>query len=113
MGKAPRLLSNHKAWLSERVLPRWGTAAGVTAIKTHRDVKDLLCVVQHTDPDGNVPPRGHGWRSVPRVQCTDAKCLGGPQTLSCTTGHLFWLWLHHGALTLLTAQPAEKQIKKL
>lgn len=34
---------------------------------THRDVEKLLCVIQHTDPDGDVSSGGHGRRSVPGI----------------------------------------------
>lgn len=58
---------------------------------THRDVKELLRVIQHTDPDGDVPTRGHGWRPVRGVQCADAKSLRRSETLPCSKGN--WLWV--------------------
>lgn len=58
---------------------------------THRDVKELLCVVQHTDPDADVPAGGHGWRPVRGVQCADAKSLRRSETLPCSKGS--WLWV--------------------
>ena len=64
---------------------------------THRDVKELLGVVQHADPDGDVSPRGHGRGSVPGVQRADAKSLRGPKTLPCSRGHWLWVWLCHDA----------------
>lgn len=77
------------------------------ALTTHRDVKELLSVVQHADPDGDKSPRGHGGGSVPRVQRTDAKSLRGSKTMSCS--HWLWVWLCHAELLMLTAQPAQKQ----
>lgn len=64
---------------------------------THRDVKELLCVVQHADPDGDVASGGHGGRSVARIQRTDAKSLRGSETLPCPGGNGFRVWLCHGA----------------
>lgn len=63
---------------------------------THRHVKELLCVVQHADPDGDMASRGHGGGSVPGVQCTDAESLRGAKTLPCSEGHR--LRLCHAAL---------------
>lgn len=77
------------------------------ALRTHRDVKELLCAIQHTDPDGDMPSRGHGRGFVPGVQCTDAKTLRGSKTLPCSRD--IWIWLCHGAL--LTAHPAQRPSK--
>lgn len=66
---------------------------------THRDVKELLCVVQHADPDGDVASGGHGGWSVARIQCADAKSLRGSETLPCPGGNGFRVWLCHGAST--------------
>lgn len=65
---------------------------------THRDVKKLLRVVQHTDPDGDMTSGGHDWRPVPRVQRTDSKSLRGSKAQPCSRGHWLWLWLCHGVL---------------
>lgn len=64
---------------------------------THRDVKELLCVVQHADPDGDVASGGHGGWSVARIQRTDAKSLRGSETLPCPGGNGLRVWLCHGA----------------
>lgn len=64
---------------------------------THRDVKELLCVVQHADPDGDVASGGHGGRSVARIQRADAKSLRGSETLPCPGGNGFRVWLCHDA----------------
>lgn len=64
---------------------------------THRDVKELLCVVQHADPDGDVAPGGHGGGSVARIQRADAKSLRGSETLPCPGGSGFRVWFCHGA----------------
>lgn len=53
---------------------------------THRDVKELLCVVQHADPDGDVPAGGHGRRPVRGVQGADAKSLRRSETLPRSKG---------------------------
>lgn len=62
---------------------------------THRDVKELLCVVQHTDPDGDVPAGGHGWRPVRRVQSADAKSLRRSESLPRSEGSWLWVQLCH------------------
>ena len=98
MGKASWPLCNNEKSPSGISIPTQITGLARKAITTHRDVKELLCVVQHTDPDGNVSSGGHGRRFVPGVQRADAKGLWGPETLPGSRRHLFWVRLYHGTL---------------
>lgn len=98
-GNASWLLCNNEESQSDISIPiKKHARAGRQAGFTHRDVKELLRVVQHTDPNGDVPSRGHGRGSVPRVQRADAKSLRGPETLPRSRGYWLWVWLCHDAL---------------
>lgn len=96
MANASWLLCNNEESHSHINIPGKKKAPSERAFATHRDVKELLCVVQHTDPDGDVTSGGHGWWSVPWIQCTDAKSLWGSETLPCPKGNRFRVWLCHG-----------------
>lgn len=98
IGKAFWLLCNNEESQSHFNIPIKKCAWARKALTTHRDVKELLWVVQHANPDGDVASRGHGRGSVPGVQRTDAKSLRGSEALPCSKGYWLWVWLCHVAL---------------